>query len=141
MKQQKKSSSGITIGLDLGEHRHRFCSLDVAGRVVEEGNVANERNALAKLSARYRGALAIIEAGAHSPWVSRHLEELGWRVIVSNPRKVRAIYEHERKCDERDALMLARIGRMDLKQPHLVRLRHDTENFHTVNNHQIRSTT
>ena len=114
MKQQKKtSSSGITIGLDLGEHRHRYCALDAAGRVMEEGNVANERKALAKLSARYRGAVAIMEAGTHSPWISRHLKELGWRVIVSNPRKVRAIYQHERKCDERDALMLARIGRMD----------------------------
>ena len=33
-------------------------------------------------------------------------------MIVSNPRKVRAIYQHERKSDWRDALMLARIGRM-----------------------------
>lgn len=114
MKQQKKkSSSGITIGLDLGEHRHRFCALDAGGKVVEEATIANERNALAKLSARYPGAVAIMEAGTHSPWISRYLEELGWRVIVSNPRKVRAIYQHERKCDERDALMLARIGRMD----------------------------
>ena len=32
---------------------------------------------------------------------------------MSNPRKVRAIYHDERKCDRRDALMLARIGRMD----------------------------
>src|SRR6266496_2389025 len=55
-----------------------------------------------------------MEAGAHSPWISRFLEALGWRVVVSNPRKVRAIYQHERKSDQRDALMLARIGRMDL---------------------------
>jgi transposase len=41
------------------------------------------------------------------------LEGLGVEVIVSNPRKVRAIYQHERKSDQRDALMLARIGRMD----------------------------
>ena len=34
-------------------------------------------------------------------------------MIVSNPRKVRAIYQHERKSDQRDALMLARIGRVD----------------------------
>jgi len=54
-----------------------------------------------------------MEAGAHSPWISRYLERLGWEVIVSNPRKVRAIYQHERKSDQRDALMLARIGRMD----------------------------
>ena len=54
-----------------------------------------------------------MEAGAHSPWISRYLEGLGWEVIVSNPRKVRAIYQHERKSDQRDALRLARIGRMD----------------------------
>jgi transposase len=54
-----------------------------------------------------------MEAGAHSPWISRYLEGLGWQGMVSNPRKVRAIYQHERKSDQREALLLARIGRMD----------------------------
>ena len=80
---------------------------------IEEGTVGNDRDSLARLAARFPGAVAIMEAGAHSPWVSRHLEAVGWRVIVSNPRKVRAIYQNERKSDQRDALMLARIGRMD----------------------------
>jgi transposase len=35
------------------------------------------------------------------------------KLIVSNPRKTRAIYQHERKSDRRDALMLARIARME----------------------------
>src|SRR2546427_5775414 len=112
MKQQHQDSE-VTIGLDLGERRHRFCALDGRGEVVEEGSFVNDRASLARLTARYRGALAVMEAGAHSPWVSRYLEGLGWEVIVSNPRKVRAIYQHERKSDQRDALMLARIGRMD----------------------------
>lgn len=110
MKQKEKR---ITIGLDLGERRHRFCALDGQGEVVEQGSVGNDRSCLAQLRARYGGALVVMEAGAHSPWISRYLEGLGLEVIVSNPRKVRAIYQHERKCDERDALMLARIGRMD----------------------------
>jgi transposase len=122
MKQKEKR---ITIGLDLGERRHRFCALDDSGEVVEQGSVSNDRAALAQLSARYRGALVVMEAGAHSPWISRHLEGLGWEVIVSNPRKVRAIYQHERKCDERDALMLARIGRMD--RALLYPVRHSSE--------------
>jgi transposase len=109
----KQKDKRITIGLDLGERRHRFCVLDDGGGVVEEGSVSNDRSALAQLSARYRGALAVVEAGAHSPWISRYLEGVGWEVIVSNPRKVRAIYQQERKCDQRDALMLGRIGRMD----------------------------
>ena len=112
MKEQSNRSE-FTIGLDLGERRHRFCALNGKGEVEEEGTLGNDRACLARLTARYRGALAVMEAGAHSPWVSRYLEGLGWEVIVSNPRKVRAIYQHERKSDRRDALMLARIGRMD----------------------------
>src|SRR5437667_10134517 len=112
MKQQHQDSE-VTIGLDLGERRHRFCALDGRGEVVEEGSLLNDRASLGRLTARYPGALAVMEAGTHSPWLARSLEGLGWEVIVSNPRKVRAIYQHERKSDQRDALMLARIGRMD----------------------------
>jgi transposase len=81
--------------------------------VLEEGSVGNSRAALSELSGRYPKALIVMEAGCHSPWVSRHLEQAGCEVIVSNPRKTRAIYQHERKSDWRDALMLARIARME----------------------------
>lgn len=109
----KPKDKHVTIGLDLGERQLRFCVLGSGAEVVEEGTLGNERASLARLTSRYPGALAVMEAGAHSPWVSRYPEGLGWEVIVSNPRKVRAIYQHERKSDQRDALMLARIGRMD----------------------------
>src|ERR1700745_3167397 len=94
MNEQKKKRDKVTIGLDLGDRRHRFCVLGGSGEVVEEGSLLNERVELSRL-------------------LSRYLAGLGCEVIVSNPRKVRAIYQHERKSDRRDALMLARIGRMD----------------------------
>src|SRR5207244_1469746 len=75
--------------------------------------VGNDRGALGELSRRYMGALAVMEAGCHSPWISRYLTEQGWRVLIANPRKLRAIYQNERKSDRRDAEMLARIGRVD----------------------------
>ena len=103
----------ITIGLDLGDRRHRFCVLDGKGEVVEEGTLSNKLESLSELSRRYRRALVVMEAGCHSPWISRHLEGAGCEVVVSNPRKTRAIYQHERKSDRRDALMLARIARME----------------------------
>ena len=112
MKEQKKRDK-VTIGLDLGDRGHRFCVLGGNGEVVEEGSLLNERVQLSGLVGRYPGALVVMEAGCHSPWISRYLEALGCEAIVSNPRKVRAIYQHERKSDRRDALMLARIGRMD----------------------------
>ena len=112
MKEQKKRDK-ITIGLDLGDRRHRFCVLGCNGEVVEEGSLLNERVQLSGLVGRYPGALVVMEAGCHSPWISRYFEALGCEAVVSNPRKVRAIYQHERKSDRRDALMLARIARME----------------------------
>jgi transposase len=56
-----------------------------------------------------------IEAGTHSPWVSRVLEECGHEVLVANPRKIRLIYASKRKTDEIDAENLARLARVDPK--------------------------
>ena len=64
MKEQNNGSE-FTIGLDLGERRHRFCALNGKGELVEEATVGNERASLARLTARYHGALAVMEAGAH----------------------------------------------------------------------------
>src|SRR5260370_10026409 len=105
MKQQSKSSH-ITVGLDLGDRRHRFCALDERGEVVEEGSICNERDSLRKLAGRYHGALGVMEAGAHSPWISRFLEALGWPGVVSKPRKGIGTYQHTRQSDQRDGLML-----------------------------------
>src|ERR671920_453565 len=57
-----------------------------------------------------------IEAGTHSPWVSRVLErECGHEVLVANPRKRRLIYSNKRKTDEIDAENLARLAHLDPK--------------------------
>jgi len=62
--------SRITIGLNLGDRRHRFCALDGKGQVIEEGTLSNKRESLSELSRRYRRALVVMEAGCHSPWIS-----------------------------------------------------------------------
>lgn len=111
---ETKPSSGLTIGLDLGERRNTFCVLDPSGEVRKEGSVSNERSALSRWLTQWpSGSVIIMEAGTHSPWISRLCCESGFEVFVANPRKVRAIYQNERKSDQRDALMLARIGRAD----------------------------
>jgi transposase len=57
-----------------------------------------------------------IEAGTHSPWASRVLEEeCGHEVLVANARKLRLIYANKRKTDEIDAENLARLARLDPK--------------------------
>jgi hypothetical protein len=38
-----------------------------------------------------------IEAGTHSPWASRVLEECGHEVLVANARKLKLIYANKQK--------------------------------------------
>ena len=56
MKEQKRRDK-VTIGLDLGDRRHRFCVLGRSGEVVEEGSLLNERAQLSALIGRYPSAL------------------------------------------------------------------------------------
>jgi transposase len=101
------------IGLDLGDRCHHVCVLDTTGQIVREGALPNTRPALAKLMAEFPRATVAVEAGTHSPWLSRFLQEHEATVLVANPRKLHAISRHERKCDQRDAQMLARLARVD----------------------------
>jgi transposase len=108
-----RNKTQITIGLDLGDRRHTYCVLDEAGKTAREGSLGNTREQLATMARSYPGATVVMEAGTHSPWGSRFFQKLGFRAVVANPRKTRAIYENERKSDRRDAVMLARLARMD----------------------------
>jgi transposase len=104
---------GFTLGLDLGDRCHHVCVLDATGEIIREGALTNTRPALAKLLAEFPKATVALEAGTHSPWISRFLTGCGATVLVANPRKLHAISRNERKCDRRDAQMLARLARVD----------------------------
>jgi transposase len=113
------------IGIDLGDRKHMICVLDKHGKILREDTLTNDRQHLAELAREYPGARVAMEVGTHSPWISRFLAKAGLEVFVANARKLRAIYANERKCDELDARMLARIARLDpaLLSP----VRHGTE--------------
>jgi transposase len=108
------------IGIDLGDKKHAVCVLDKDGKVICEKSISNQRKSLEALCKDYAASRVAIEVGAHSPWVSRLLRDAGMEVIVANARKLRAIYQNERKSDELDARMLAKIARMDPEMLHPV---------------------
>ena len=114
------NTSRETVGLDLGDRKHSVCVLDCEGEITKEQTIINSRENLTKLSRGHPGALMVMEVGMNSPWISRFLKDLGHRVLVANPRKVRAIYQNVRKCDRKDAEMLARLARSDEKLLHPV---------------------
>jgi hypothetical protein len=67
----------ITIGLDLGDRRHTYCVLDEARKMARQGGLCTTREHLAAMARSYPGATAVMEAGAHSPWVSRFSARVG----------------------------------------------------------------
>jgi transposase len=99
--------------MDMGDKKHSICVLDMEGKVVERTEVANTSKVISTFFGGMAPCLVALEAGTHSGWVSRILEEKGHEVLVGNPRKLRAIWDSDKKNDERDAEMLARIARVD----------------------------
>jgi transposase len=122
-----KGRPKITAGLDLGDKYSYLCLIDTdSGEVMEEGRLRTSPEALRRRFASEQPTRIAIEAGTHSPWVSRVLEECGHEVLVANSRKVRLIYSNKRKTDEVDAENLARLARLDPKL--LYPLKHRGEN-------------
>jgi transposase len=105
-----KGQPKVTAGVDIGDKYSYLCLIDtVSGEVVEEGRLRTTPEAFRRRFASEPSLRIAIEAGTHSPWVSRLLEECGHEVLVANARKLRFIYANKRKTDEIDAENLARL--------------------------------
>jgi len=106
----------MTAGLDLGDKYSHLCLIDTdSGGAIEEGRLRTAPEALKRRFASEQPLRVAIEAGTHSPWVSRLWEECGHEVLVANARKLRLIYANKHKTDEVDAENLARLARLDPK--------------------------
>ena len=103
-----------TIGIDLGDRWSRYCVLDQHGEIIQEDRVRTTAEGLEERFGNILATRIVIEAGTHSPWISRQLERSGHEVLVANARKVRLIYDSDCKNDRLDARMLARLGRVDV---------------------------
>lgn len=103
----------LTIGMDLGDRFTHYCVLDEAGEVMVEQKLPTTRQAIKQAFGAIPSSRVALETGAHSPWVSRQLTQLGHEVIVAHARNVRLIGESSRKDDGLDARILARLARLD----------------------------
>ena len=110
----------ITIGLDLGDRKSHACEVDASGTVVREGAIATTPAAITGYFGGRERCRVVIEAGTHSPWVSRQLKALGHEVVVANPAAVYGGGKSRRKKrnDRMDAEFLARQGRADVTLLH-----------------------
>lgn len=125
------SQPRTTIGVDIGDRYSHLCLLDTeTGDVVEEARIATKRAAFERRFSGNEPMRVAIEAGTHSPWISRLLEECGHQVLVANTRKLKLIYGEGRKTDRLDAENLARLARLDPKLLAPLRHRGETSQAH-----------
>lgn len=108
----------LTIGMDIGDKTSVLFAVDAAGQVVLKKKLETNPDGMCRFFEKFRSpekVLVAMEAGTHSPWLSDLLEHMGFGIVVANPRKLRAIWGSNNKTDDRDAEMLARLARSDLK--------------------------
>jgi transposase len=120
----------VTIGIDLGDKHSQVCVLDAKGEVIEESKIRTTREAVGRRFSSMAATRVALETGTHSNWIADQLRSLGHEVVVANARKLRAIYQSDRKDDRTDAQMLARLARADPRllspiQPREASMRHD----------------
>ena len=83
MKKSSKKQQGATVaeskpaqvvGLDLGDRHSHYSMLTGTGEAMEEGRIQTTRAAMEKHFASEPRMRIALEAGTHSPWVSRLLK-------------------------------------------------------------------
>src|SRR5690606_4811704 len=112
----------ITVGLDLGDRVSEVCEVDWRGREVRRGGVVRARAGLRQYFGGRERCRVVLEAGTHSPWVSRELEALGHEVVVGDPSRLCG-GRRKKKSDRLDARYLARQGRADVELVYPIRHR------------------
>lgn len=104
----------VFVGCDVGDKLTEVCVLDERGAVIERRQVHTTLSGITKPLSRFSRATVVIEAGSHSRWIEEALSGAGHKVVVANARQVQLIWKGRKKTDRADALLLARLARIDV---------------------------
>jgi transposase len=118
------------VGLDVSDVKSAMVAVDADGVIVERKTIATRAVEMDAWASSISPTMIVLEAGPHSPWMSRLLARHGHDVIVANPAKLPSISRSRSKSDWRDAEQLARLGRFDRKMLHEIRHRDEQTQKH-----------
>lgn len=113
-----KSNAEFFVGMDVSDKSVEIYILNREGEEGKAVKVKNEQKSLAAFADAFADPSEVkiaLETGTHSIWMAELLRSKGLDVTVADARKLRAIWQSDKKCDERDAEMLARLLRADPK--------------------------
>lgn len=96
-----------TIGLDLHKLQSQLCIGHPDGK-MEERRIATTRERFTGVLGGHLPGRILLEASTESEWVARHLEAMGYEVIVADPNfaPMYATRSRRTKTDRRDARTL-----------------------------------
>lgn len=96
------------IGVDIGDRVSDVCVRDPRGDVIQQTRIPTTREAMRRFFQQVEAGRVAMEVGTHSAWIEREIASLGrHEVYVANARKLRAIWENDKKSDTTDASLLA----------------------------------
>jgi transposase len=113
MSSKTMKDGAAAVGIDLSDRNGHYYAIDDEGLLIEQGSVMLLGPELQRWGSSMAKTVIAIEAGTHSPWISRLLSACGHEVIVANPVKVTLITKNVQKTDPVDAEYLARLARFD----------------------------
>lgn len=109
----------IYCGMDIASVSSYVYVADKAGRKLASGEMPTTKEGMSnRLGPFVRKGLSIaIEAGNQTAWIYDALMELGAKVTVVNPAKVKPIAQSRRKTDKIDAKLLCDLLRVEALPP------------------------
>lgn len=127
-KPTKRTTSEVRyIGLDIGDRVSHYAVSDAQGRILEEGQVRSNAEALQATFGPMKGPRLLMEVGTHSPWMQRVLRGIGVDARVCEARSAAEANRYGRKTDVRDARMLAELLRTNSRLVKLVEHRSERD--------------
>jgi hypothetical protein len=97
--------------MDISDQVSHYLVQRGDGAKLASGKARMTREHLRVLFEGHAGCRLVIEAGGHSPWVSRLAEQCGMEVIEANARKVELITKNDKQTDRVDAELLTELER------------------------------
>ena len=122
--------SDLRLGLDVGDQQSRWAAMNLGTGEVREGVMATTPDGVEECFRGTRGCIVLMEAGTHSRWLARKLNELGQRAVVTDPAVLGGGGRRRRKNDRNDARELMELAR-DVGRPRLKELWQRPEEYQT----------
>ena len=118
-----KPIGSIAIGMDVGDRQCEICVVGPDGEVIQRTQIPSTKKAVRRFFENCERGRVALEVGTHSNWIRQEIESIGgYEVYVANARKLRAIWDNDKKTDRTDAHLLAEIVQL---KPSLLRpIRH-----------------